>query len=976
MRHPMYSSLFGKSSFEAMPDAVLGLRFSAKHAYCGYQLRFGMQEPELLVRATGNGETLDLLPQSLFHGKFPIAFVEDFIHWYDHTDNRVEFRPRNDPWSTGTDHWRLKENGHSWRLTKPGVALLNISGNTSSALSKVLSPLESQPHIHALFDESSSSLDIEVPRLQLGFHLEYRGSQILSRQYRGMSVDPHQEIGTLAGLCSKLVLKRVDGDRLVLIPEGSVTYSKTADHVAVCIDKSTMAKIHAYQLDTTLGRLIDNGNLQSKLFLCHLHALTSYCLPDPLTGLTGTEAAISILRSGAVRSFDFLTKQNLSTLEQIARLAPERSYYPQNERVMQSVVWDPRLPFLSQEPIIYALVDEIFDQAREVKFLYPPELYNEPPILKRSDLHLLQRDLIRTSTFHVSGFGAENYDLQWDVVYKARDRDQASARGQKSFVAATLILRGQAALHSPPPSELFDTFRQKYFSEGTIHGPGDALPRLGFDTEWLSNPSPRIPAMWCSLHSSFGGPTNSYTKFDIMMWLSTVAFSKQADMWIIEALAALYRLPELNSVGIPQLAKFKLSNGDVLVSSQIQHLVQGAGRPFCECPEATLPKRSWESENSCRRRRASQFEDEQAKAVKSFTKALESQWPCKHPITPTTRSATTYLNVSTAMAKVSGRFETWHDNRSFYTYLRSIFTVLMRQVVVRVSIPQFNIILSARPGQAIGSLRYFSARDIFSSAPPRLTSAPSENLNLLLQEVAKTSRDTETRTRLTNLCRELRTQAKSNCETEYVLQLERSFSALQGALRHLWTINVNSGVVALLRIYLDDCKDHFQHLGLMLENTVKGGMRQSHRHIAVHIQHSPRISQKFWLLQLNRECWVELSEEWKTVIVGYGRAITELQRAHRLLSLSENPLELAAEVRNSGHRNWDPLMFPETLLLEAESGIMIREVQEEIARQMRSPPNNRNHVMQLNMGEGKSTVIVPIVAADAADGFRYVITFI
>lgn len=61
-----------------------------------------------------------------------------------------------------------------------------------------------------------------------------------------MFVDPYQEFGTLVGLSSKLVLGQVDGDRLVLIPEGSVTYSKTVDHVAVSIDKNTMAKVHAY----------------------------------------------------------------------------------------------------------------------------------------------------------------------------------------------------------------------------------------------------------------------------------------------------------------------------------------------------------------------------------------------------------------------------------------------------------------------------------------------------------------------------------------------------------------------------------------------------------------------------------------------------------------------------------------------------------------------------------------------------------
>ena len=46
----------------------------------------------------------------------------------------------------------------------------------------------------------------------------------------------------------------------------------------------------------------------------------------------------------------------------------------------------------------------------------------------------------------------------------------------------------------------------------------------------------------------------------------------------------------------------------------------------------------------------------------------------------------------------------------------------------------------------------------------------------------------------------------------------------------------------------------------------------------------------------------------------------------------------------------------------------MRQVQVEIASEMIKPPSNKNTALQLNMGEGKSSVIVPIVAATLADG--------
>lgn len=58
-----------------------------------------------------------------------------------------------------------------------------------------------------------------------------------------------------------------------------------------------------------------------------------------------------------------------------------------------------------------------------------------------------------------------------------------------------------------------------------------------------------------------------------------------------------------------------------------------------------------------------------------------------------------------------------------------------------------------------------------------------------------------------------------------------------------------------------------------------------------------------------------------------------------------------------------------------EGTILIRPVQEQIASHMRDPKaarTARNAVMQLNMGDGKSSVIVPIVAARLADGQQLV----
>ena len=100
-------------------------------------------------------------------------------------------------------------------------------------------------------------------------------------------------------------------------------------------------------------------------------------------------------------------------------------------------------------------------------------------------------------------------------------------------------------------------------------------------------------------------------------------------------------------------------------------------------------------------------------------------------------------------------------------------------------------------------------------------------------------------------------------------------------------------------------------------------------------------------------------------MIQHALAITNLQRAQRLVRLSSKPVDILDELRHVGHSNWDVNEFPETLLIEAESGILVRKEQEHIASQMRSP--EQNIVLQLLMGGGKSTTILPILSAFHGD---------
>jgi hypothetical protein len=257
--------------------------------------------------------------------------------------------------------------------------LVILNSTSARVLSKIVRSMEEAQHIHIVFNSTTETVDVHLPRLQLGFFIDRHSGAIYSRQFRGMVIDSQQNIGTLTGLTSKLVLKREQPERTILIPVprkfsvSSIRYARTSSsaHVTVEISKDDTTKVYAYNLDEVLGRITDSGDLESKLLMSYLHALTSSCLPDPLTKVTGTEAALQILQSAAVRSFSLLSPRNVELLEQIAALSTRRVFYPRHEKVMQQVLWNNSLPALSQHPQFRTSVYQIFDHASKMQVFYP-----------------------------------------------------------------------------------------------------------------------------------------------------------------------------------------------------------------------------------------------------------------------------------------------------------------------------------------------------------------------------------------------------------------------------------------------------------------------------------------------------------------------------------------------------------------------------------------------------------------------------
>ena len=83
-------------------------------------------------------------------------------------------------------------------------------------------------------------------------------------------------------------------------------------------------------------------------------------------------------------------------------------------------------------------------------------------------------------------------------------------------------------------------------------------------------------------------------------------------------------------------------------------------------------------------------------------------------------------------------------------------------------------------------------------------------------------------------------------------------------------------------------------------------------------------------------------------------------RFHRNKELERLRLEI--EIITGGP-NWNYAEYPEWLIIEAENNLKIRPAQSKIALDLIANEANQNQIVQLGMGEGKTSVIIPLIIA-------------
>lgn len=998
-RHSTYKALFGDSSVEVMPSKIKPASFATKGTYGGYSVHIGITKKDPLIRRdlvviameeatrTGDARVFEIVPSRLLRECLPERFVTGHVHWYDTQSGSLQFRSITAPWDAmSPSNWTLVRSDvdTGWHLQRGETYLLGSRCQTSVQIAQALSPLVHSSRIEIVLQADQKSLEIEIPTARLGFTLQSGQDTLRSKEYRGMIVDRKQSAGTLIGLSNKLLLRPLKkANRLILIPDGDVSYKRCANHVNVNIEQQEadgVVDIHSFEIDMRLGRPVDNGSLQSKLFIAFLHAVTSFALPDPLTKRTGTEQALSVLRSAAMRSFEELSAPNIDMLMKIAALSPARFYYPPDAKVMQSVRWDDQLSFMAQHGDFYSAVGAILRQAAALRIFYPGSNICIPSLTHiEKDLH--HRDMIRTAVFRVAEYGAEHFTTVEDVKYQSRDRGQGSPSATKACVMSRLIVSNSDKLHWRLPEK--GHLWKQVMDLKTLYGAARPLQvdRMAFDARLMQGNSNEVAPSLLSLHRTLGSPETDVNRPALMMWLSTMALSPDADMALLQVVAMFLTAQSLRAVVPPAAKSFCPAEGQDITLEELQSNIADAAVSYKHSPDAKTqflraPYGNRLETNAEHRARCEPKYNRQVLSIsKDLARGFHRQWVSDRakdvslPEAATKSPVDDYIDCAKMMEGVNGMLEMRRNNQALQRYLDDLQVAVSSLSSQPISVPNMAISHGLRAPSIPG---HATVEHVFADFVPqalRDDRFPRLATQTYTSKTGATSEDACPNLRAVVNVLEEETANQELFKKTYVEGLRGSMNALQLKRR---IDDIVQPTLAELNEHLSRCEEF---LKLIFANLVTASRTQLEKQSGGREDlHWPRPSPSLFLAQLNRDRWQALPSQWKKPIVQYGIAITAVQRAERLLNAeaSKNLDDMQRELSEVGHTNWDPLAQPETLLLEVEGAIMVRDVQEDIAREMRSPSSRGNQVVQLNMGEGKSSVIVPMVAAALGNGKQLV----
>ncbi|KAJ5136400.1 hypothetical protein N7448_004954 [Penicillium atrosanguineum] len=957
---PLFQRIFGNRTLTVLPSNLNESIFMSTAQYEGYSLHFSVDAGELIIKARAERQILQLIPHEKLAGDFPETLVSGYVHWLALESGTLEFRPLEHAWAPQSTEWHLSIDsipGKISSMTSGHQTLVDINSQLFKRVAGILGVLDAPSHIHVVQTrkEDDKTVEIHLVRLRLKFFINQDGD--LESQEFNAKVDQNQDIGCLYGLKNKLVL--LDSGRRcrsVLIPYGGVQLFKVKRQTVVTVTPPEEPRLRCfhYSFDHHLKVLQGSFDMLEILYLAYMHAVTSYILPDPATERSGTAEAIRILRQACLKTSFPLSCETIALLKNIAALTPRRRYYPDHVKSMQTVSWNSELGELAQHDDFRALTQEIVEHASILSTLHGlsdiecdtmANCYKD-----RGDIHLLERARSRNSQFFYSELGGGSvHRLPRPSLYRSRDREFQSERSHRVYKIATLVRSWRPCLSHCV--ELLGSVG----SWKSVRPSGPSLKEASC-TELLRL---SFRDAWGSLYELCRSSDQARDSYSLMSLFCTIAFSGKEEKHIYSLLAVAFST-QFEDLPIPPSEQqiLNLQLGECFDEEMIKGAIE---RNYSQLLHPGVGTNSKAQKRAAKERKA-RYDLQKENDLKTSSEAVKRQWPCEMPQLPEIER----VNKMGASQACSFLCTQWYQNRQFLTFLRSVQEKLNTMEVER---PLTDLAVPPTPPRdSFVPSRPFlppSLFDILSSSSP--TSLPTESHPLIFHRHCIPQRyNSDINTELRSLISDFRNNVNT-CQRELGEGLEESLDSLEKADLPCSSLSlpVDRNVIVG---YCDFQRKQKDAIWNAIEETLNW-TEHSWEEVAGTILMT-QITSHSILSLLATERWHLVPEAWKNNILMFARSISFLRRADRLLSCYDrNDIDgFFKEVESVSEEGWEALEYPGWLLFEIENNLTIRKSQTDVALNIISPTPQSNSVMQLNMGEGKTSVITPLAASVLADG--------
>lgn len=964
--------LFGNQRLVAFPSNMPGMSYTLAIDKEGHQIHLGYRKKQLVIQAQKSGRLFELVPRYVFgsgpHMDLPSSWVDNCVHWLDIHSCVLEVRRHPHIWRESM--WTI--NISTRKAERRYASLVDPHSHLFGLVAKIFRHFE-EPHMLTVVQPNNGTLRVELKRMDLSFFVNKK--YLLQCRQLFSELDPNQDAGTLYGLCSMLVLRNVfnRSQRSIITTLGHVQYQRHGMHVLVNIENNgTYAR---YIIDDVLGRLYSPPEPRLLYNKALVHAFTSSFIPDPLTGRTGTEEALHCLQAGNCKHWAPLSRVHMDILTRLSELSPRREYYPKDKSVQQQIHWDSHLTTTIQHDAYQLVVDAIVAKSRRLSLFHigatSPDITNSSAIP-----HLRERAVWRRCLYERPGIFTPESDQPLDIPYISRDCSYISKRMANV-------------------REIVNVIRQRPQSVQKTRDLGKLFQKWKFIGGYMARFTPSLleECLSIDLAQEWGGlvrvcrdcsPKDTYR---LIFLMGAIAFGKGIDMTILRVIMAFYLLEDLRDLVYPPYSSFdQFKANENPTFDAILGLIKPSCVPYRDTPAGKTKDKKRNFIETHRTQVAREEHDLKcAEECQRFADFLLNQWPCPEPSGSGFESI--YLDVLRGVDAVVPEWLRLYKNLQLSNHIQKIQEILDEHCAVSYIIDDPHI---RQESEILGK----ELRCVYSV--PRLgggllqKSGPRVAAYYNLENIAKWVKSKYKV--LTSL--QARFSRFKIFASPEILELEKIVNHIRNSscpVRSGYGQDLQNSINALLvtettaaaEVKLDfDFREDVRWLNREIE--------KSRAVIGLHydriIESLSRGDPRFvWLQQGNIwPCMTPVSileqlrstsncafgSNMKDALISYGIEIAKLQQLIRMKEAlgKQDRWKMHQEYINQGHVNWHPSKYPDWLLLEIDSNIKIREEQVLVALEMISPRSGSNSVLQMNMGKGKTSVIMPMVASILADG--------